>query len=119
MPLPSIVTACGSWEGLEKSISTLPALAVSDDLVNFSAPPGSASIASWDAEPDAGASVAVSVGVSVADSVAAGVDEDLLLLSLPPQPAKASAAMAANTTTHLIAGDTRPQCAGSGQLGRE
>src|SRR4051794_7960733 len=108
MPLPSISTACGSWDSLEKSISTEPAVAVRCDSVNFLAPPGSAAIASLEAEPDA----AASVGVSVTVSVAVGVDADLL--SSPPHPAKASAAAAASTTNHLIAGNTRVGVAGSG-----
>src|SRR4051794_21348482 len=44
MPLPSISTACGSWDGFENSTVTLPAEVESVDSVNFLAPPGSAEI---------------------------------------------------------------------------
>ena len=42
MPLPSIATACGTLDGLAMVTVTLPALALSDVVSNFSAPPGSA-----------------------------------------------------------------------------
>src|SRR5437763_1161840 len=75
------VTLCGSEEELVKSIATLPALAVSEDLSNFSSPLGSAASASFVSPPPAGAAL-VEV---VAGAAGAGVDseEELLLLELP------------------------------------
>ncbi len=57
--LPATSNACGTADGLSKSIVIFPAFAVSFVLSNFSAPVGSAAMVSVDPPPeDATAAVA-------------------------------------------------------------
>src|SRR5436190_11130564 len=93
----AIVTLCGSEEELLKSIETLPALALSEVLSNFSSPLGSAASASLVSPPPAGGAL-VEV---VAGAAGAGVDSAVELFLELPQPAAASAAATASAASEV------------------
>ena len=71
-PFPSTSTACGSEDGLSSTMVTLPALASSVSVSNFSAPPGSAVSFSVCAAPSPAPGVggAAAVGAVVVASAA-------------------------------------------------
>src|SRR5689334_9970327 len=91
-PLPLIANACGIDALFVKSNVTVPALAFSVVVVNFSAPFGSAATGTPLPPPDeleAGVEVGVAVGVLPPPPPPLLL---FLLLLLPPQPATARAA---------------------------
>src|SRR5689334_18749984 len=99
-PLPSMATACGIDALLVKSIVTVPALAASAFLSNFSAPDGSAARATVDPPPEL--ELEPPLGVLVEPPLAPLPPEPELELLLPPQPARARIAAAARTPMSLV-----------------
>lgn len=90
----AMVRLCASDAMLAKAIVTVPALAVSDVVLNFSWPSGSAARASACPPPPvaaAGVEDAVELDVDEAGALGVEADELVLLEPLEPHPAKASA----------------------------
>jgi hypothetical protein len=113
-PLPSTSTACGTCEGFEKLIVTLPALALIDFVSNWSAPLEGA-LSLTELLPPAAAPPELALVVVFEDVL----DVVLLLLepplssSPPPQPAAANASAASTATGARkrvrMAGGTQPR----------